>query len=119
MEDDEAARARLGIMLDTYAVALAPEELLNGKDILRMVPIFWRALGAILAAPNAFPNAVTAIEDLARSVVQSSTTNMLLAQQAELKKLTAEVGALKGARSDNARRRSIPKWQRCDPKRAI
>ncbi|EJD44017.1 hypothetical protein AURDEDRAFT_166734 [Auricularia subglabra TFB-10046 SS5] len=57
----------------------------------------WKPLAAILAARDTCPQAAAAIEDLARSVVQSSTSNMLLAQQAELKKLTAEMGALKGA----------------------
>ena len=45
-----------------------------------------------------FPAGALQIEEFARSVVHSSTSNMLLAQQAELKKLTAEVGALKGER---------------------
>ncbi|EJD54926.1 hypothetical protein AURDEDRAFT_155159, partial [Auricularia subglabra TFB-10046 SS5] len=62
-----------------------------------VIPMMWKPFGTLLPVRDSYPKAAAALEDLARCVVQSSTSNMLLAQQAELKKLTAEVGALKGA----------------------
>ncbi|EJD41314.1 hypothetical protein AURDEDRAFT_169708 [Auricularia subglabra TFB-10046 SS5] len=67
------------------------------ESMIALIPTMWKPFATILSCRESFPRTAAAVEDLAHSVVQSLTSNMLLAQQAELKKLTAEVGALKGA----------------------
>ncbi|EJD38326.1 hypothetical protein AURDEDRAFT_172565 [Auricularia subglabra TFB-10046 SS5] len=83
--------------LDAQLLAAVNDVFSPQEQLARLVPTMWRPFATILACGEKFPKAVAAIEDLARSVIQSSTSNMLLAQQAELRKLTAEVGVLKGA----------------------
>ncbi|EJD32703.1 hypothetical protein AURDEDRAFT_178199, partial [Auricularia subglabra TFB-10046 SS5] len=95
--DDDPDRADFEEGMEAMAALFAPGSGTDPQKAAIMVPILWKPFAAILAARDDYPEAAAVMEDLARSVVQSSTSNMLLAQQAVLKKLTAEVGALKGA----------------------
>ena len=76
---------------------LSEDNSLKSRSLHHLAAAMLVPLGAILDSKDCVPTTAALVDDFVHSMAASSTSAMLIAQHAELQRLTAEVGALKSA----------------------